>query len=249
MFRADSTRFSGAMLSASSGALAGISPAGSDEPDVGFGALMRELDGEIRTFIAQGSGDDSDFTLSVDARAWLQRQRQGSDLASVVDADGIHSVSPRLSESQQAFVDSVRPWANAAAQRLGVSPDIIAAQAALETGWGARPIRGADGSDSHNLFSIKAGPGWKGETTEIMTTEFEGGIAVKRREKFRSYADKGEAFSDFARLIASNPRYQSALNAGGDVRAYAQALARGGYATDPAYVDKLVRVSAQIGKD
>jgi len=248
MLRADFFSASGSMTSSAAAGAQAVTEARNASGQSGFSGLMRQLNGEIRDYIERGSTDSNDFPLNAEARAWLARQQSVTTTGESVSGLDMRAAGP-LSEAQKRFVENLTPWASEAAQRLGVAPDIIAAQAALETGWGTRPLRQADGSDSHNLFSIKAGPGWKGETTEVLTTEFEGGIAVKRRERFRSYADKGEAFRDFARLIAENPRYQSALNSGRDARAYAEALSRGGYATDPAYVDKLVRISAQVQGD
>ena len=59
-------------------------------------------------------------------------------------------------------------------------------------------------------------------------------------------SDRASAFRDYAQLLATNPRYRAALNAGGDARAFAQGLAQGGYATDPAYAEKLAHVATRI---
>jgi flagellar protein FlgJ len=40
----------------------------------------------------------------------------------------------------------------------------------------------------------------------------------------------------------SSPRYRSVVASGGDAKGFAQGLQRAGYATDPAYADKLARV-------
>jgi flagellum-specific peptidoglycan hydrolase FlgJ len=52
--------------------------------------------------------------------------------------------------------------------------------------------------------------------------------------------------SDYVRLLSDSPRYAAALNTGTDVRAFATALQRAGYATDPRYADKLVAVAAKL---
>jgi flagellar protein FlgJ len=144
-----------------------------------------------------------------------------------------------------AFAERMRPHAEAASQATGVPAPFILGQAALESGWGAREIPG-----SHNLFGIKAGAGWSGATVEAATTEYEGGEPVKRVEKFRAYGSYAEGFADYARLLAANPRYAAALEHGGDASAFAQGLAQGGYATDPAYAEKLTRVinSTRLGR-
>ena len=142
----------------------------------------------------------------------------------------------------QKFVDAMLPEAMEASKATGVPARFILGQAALESGWGKSEIRAADGAPSHNLFGIKAGPGWTGKTTSVTTTEYVNGVARKQVEKFRAYDSYAEGFSDYARLIANNPRYAAAVTPGNDAAGVAQGLARGGYATDPAYAAKLTRV-------
>lgn len=200
-----------------------------------FGALFGEVRVEIANFIANGSEEPAGATaLSAEGR--LQQARVMAATASG-GSDG---------EELQAFAAAVAPMAREAGQRLGVAPEVITAHAALESGWGQRPLRHPDGADTHNLFGIKAGGSWSGDVASAATTEYENGVAQPRTERFRSYADTASAFKDFSRLLLSNPRYHGALNTGNDVRAYGQGLMRGGYATDPAYADKLARVVARL---
>lgn len=216
-----------------------------------FSQTFRQLDGEIRDYIANGSRESTDVpALSSAARAYLARlQTPDADAPNPLSA-GLPALagSGSLAEVQagsperQAFLGRIAPWAEEASQQLGVAPDILAAHAALESGWGQRPLRAADGSSTHNLFGLKAGSGWRGGSTDALTTEYEDGVALKKTERFRSYPDAASAFRDFAQLVQTSPRYQGALNTGTDARAYADALARGGYATDPNYADKLVGV-------
>ncbi len=140
------------------------------------------------------------------------------------------------------FVDRLWPEAVGAAKELGVSPHLMIGQAALESGWGRNEIRGADGRNSHNLFGIKAGGNWRGDVVETTTTEFVNGAAQKVTAKFRAYSSYGEAFHDYAKLLRDNSRYASVLENGRDPVAFADALQRSGYATDPLYADKLTRV-------
>lgn len=144
------------------------------------------------------------------------------------------------------FLQAMRPHAEAAARVTGLPAEYILAHAALESGWGAREIRGQDGRPSHNLFGIKAGPSWSGPSVEIMTTEYRHGLPLKQYERFRVYADYAQAFGDYAALLTK--RYGDALRAGADAHAFAQALAAGGYATDPAYAGKLMGVIASIDR-
>lgn len=208
----------------------------------GFTALMRSVDGEVRRFISQGSGASLPAGLTPEAASLRLR------MASAAEAPGGNAVSGAgVPEAERAaFLNRIAPWAEDAGRALGVAPELVAAHAALESGWGRQPLRGADGSDTHNLFGLKATGGWKGGTTDALTTEFSDGEAQKTTERFRRYADLGDAFQDYTRLLRDNPRYRGAINAGQDARAFAQGLAAGGYATDPAYAGKLEQVARQI---
>jgi flagellar protein FlgJ len=146
--------------------------------------------------------------------------------------------------SAQEFVAQHQAAAHAVEQQTGIPAGFLIAQAAHETGWGRRDIRNADGTSSNNLFGIKAGAGWNGPVAEVTTTEYVNGRALKVKQKFRAYASAEESFADYAKLMKGNPRYERALASAssGDARHFAQGLQRAGYATDPAYADKLSRV-------
>jgi len=156
------------------------------------------------------------------------------------------SANTPAKDYKRSFIDRLRPQAEAAAQTTGLPTDFILAHAALESGWGSREIRSADGHTSHNLFGIKAGSNWQGESATAATTEYRQGRAVRVNQGFRSYADYGQAFDDYAHLLGS--RYAPAVNAGKDAHAFTQALAAGGYATDPAYSKKLQAVIASVAR-
>ena len=148
--------------------------------------------------------------------------------------------SARLdSSSPEAFVRSIWPHAQRTAAELGVPAKALVAQAALETGWGRRLV-GGDGS--HNLFGIKA-TGWKGERATTRTHEYVGGVRQTETAQFRAYASPAESFADYVRMLKQNPRYQQALQSGGDVRRFAQALQSAGYATDPSYAAKITAIA------
>jgi flagellar rod assembly protein/muramidase FlgJ len=83
-------------------------------------------------------------------------------------------------------------------------------QAGHETGWGKSEIKHKDGSNSFNLFGIKAGKGWTGKVAEITTTEYINGKPQKVTAKFRAYDSYEDSFRDYARLITDNPRYEKA---------------------------------------
>lgn len=140
------------------------------------------------------------------------------------------------------FVQHHTQAAKAAQQKTGIPAEFMISQAALETGWGRKEIRHADGSPSFNLFGIKAGGNWKGPTADVWTTEYVDGKPQRVKAQFRAYGSYEESFADYARLIKDSPRYAQVVARGQDATAFAQGLQRAGYATDPAYADKLSRV-------
>ncbi|WP_018878983.1 MULTISPECIES: flagellar assembly peptidoglycan hydrolase FlgJ [unclassified Thioalkalivibrio] len=143
------------------------------------------------------------------------------------------------------FVQSLEPLARDAAAELGVEPGILLAQSALETGWGQHVPSRADGQPSFNLFGIKADSRWNGDQVSVGTLEFREGVAQREQARFRAYADPSESFSDYVDFIRNNPRYHRALQAGDDAQ-YIRELQDAGYATDPAYADKVLRLRDQL---
>ncbi len=147
--------------------------------------------------------------------------------------------------SPEEFIATMMPMAEKAARRLGVEPRYLVAQAALETGWGKSMIRQKDGSNSHNLFGIKA-TNWSGESAMARTTEYVNGRAVKQVEGFRAYASFEQSFDDFVSLLQNSDRYQSAVNAGGDSERFVRELQKAGYATDPQYARKVSQIARRM---
>ncbi|MFD2366397.1 flagellar assembly peptidoglycan hydrolase FlgJ [Pseudoduganella sp. GCM10020061] len=140
------------------------------------------------------------------------------------------------------FQDKLEAHAQEASRATGIPAKFMIGQAALESGWGKREIRNADGTSSHNLFGIKAGKGWTGKTTDVVTTEYVNGVAQRKVEKFRAYDSYADSFKDYARLLSNNPRYEKVMASAGDAASFAHGLQRAGYATDPAYGAKLERI-------
>ncbi len=142
-------------------------------------------------------------------------------------------------ETPESFVRELLPHARRAARELGTSPEVLIAQAALETGWGQHMIRGQDGANSFNLFGIKADAGWQGARAVTDTVEFRDGLMRKERAPFRAYDSLAGSFSDYVDFLKSNPRYGEALKQSSDGSAFARELAQAGYATDPDYHRKI----------
>ncbi|WP_111643286.1 flagellar assembly peptidoglycan hydrolase FlgJ [Marinimicrobium alkaliphilum] len=144
--------------------------------------------------------------------------------------------------SPAEFVEHLTPYAEQAAEQLGVDPSVLLAQAALETGWGRHVIHTREGDNSHNLFNIKADRRWDGDSVNVSTLEYRNGVAQQERADFRRYDSYAESFADYVEFLQNNPRYQQALSVADDADAYARELQNAGYATDPAYADKISRI-------
>jgi peptidoglycan hydrolase FlgJ len=160
--------------------------------------------------------------------------------SSVTGATKETAVSASKQTTSGSFIDQVWPYAVEAAKSLGVSPHLLVAHAALESGWGKHELKLENGASSNNLFNIKAGSQWTGKTVEKTVTEYVNGKPVQSQEKFRAYASAADAFADYANLLGSSQRYAGVLNQ--DAEGFVRGLQQGGFATDPAYADKLRRV-------
>jgi flagellar protein FlgJ len=150
-----------------------------------------------------------------------------------------------LSDASTQFQNRMAQHAEEASRATGVPAYLMLGQAALESGWGKREIKAADGTPSNNLFGIKATGGWKGRVVEVPTTEYQNGAVQTKLQKFRVYDSYADAFRDYAKLLRSNPRYENVLANAKDAVGFAQGLQRAGYATDPNYAAKLTRIIQQ----
>jgi len=183
------------------------------------------------------------FTAPTESATQAQTTVSASGAASAANAIANGEVGTR-----RAFLEAIQPAAERAAAALGVSPRALMAQAALETGWGQSIPRNADGSSSFNLFGIKAMGRWQGPSTTQLTTEYVNGEPQRQLDAFRAYGSIDASFSDHSRLLQTSNRYAAARGTGDDIAAYAQALQRGGYATDPEYANKLTAVAGAIDR-
>lgn len=146
-------------------------------------------------------------------------------------------------ETPEDFVKHLWPMAKQAADTLGVAPQMLLAQAALETGWGRAVSRHADGRSSNNLFNIKADARWDGDAVRVATLEYRDGTAVREHARFRSYESYAQSFQDYVAFLRESPRYQQALAVSADGSRFVQELQAAGYATDPEYANKIMGIA------
>ena len=151
----------------------------------------------------------------------------------------LETAVPWAPDSPEAFTRELWPHAVDAAAQLGVAPEVLVAQSALETGWGKKVIQQQTGASSFNLFGIKADHRWQGEHVTVDTLEFRDGIAQREKADFRAYTSIAESMQDYVNFLQNNPRYERALQNSADAGSYLHELQRAGYSTDPEYASKI----------
>ncbi len=195
---------------------------------------------------AIGTGSRSDASVGAEDWSTLDDRWLGTGGVAVDDSAAASAGSAAASalgeRTPEGFVAKIWHHAQKAAQELGVDPRALVAQAALETGWGKRGISRGNGSDSNNLFGIKA-TGWKGDSVSTGTHEYVNGVKTTETASFRAYSSAADSFADYVRLLKNSDRYQQALNAGTDIKGFARGLQKAGYATDPGYAAKIAAIA------
>ncbi|OOZ41504.1 flagellar rod assembly protein/muramidase FlgJ [Solemya pervernicosa gill symbiont] len=224
---------------------------------LGFTDLLVEQLGGAPRSTASNSGEPREFKLP--ARSTIDQVRAMAPRPLVVENPSVDS-QPMTAASQsgnsgkvmpveidrfenpQQFVTALWPHAQQAAEKLGTKPEVLIAQAALETGWGSAITRDEQGNSSRNLFNIKADSRWNGDSAEVSTIEYRDGVALRERASFRAYDGYSDSFNDYVDFLSANPRYQKALEMADNPERYTEELQKAGYATDPNYADKINRI-------
>lgn len=210
-----------------------------ENEDTGFMAM---LDAVAASGELQGVYAEIPQTMAVPGANAPDSGVQGSVTGTAMLSEPLR----RQPENVQRFVAEFGPAAQAASRESGLPAELILAQAALETGWGERRIHTEAGTDSHNLFGIKAGGSWQGDSTTVLTTEYRDGRRMRLEDSFRVYPDQASALRDHAALLTGAQRYAHVTRSP-DAESAARALQEAGYATDPHYADKLISIMSRVG--
>lgn len=153
-----------------------------------------------------------------------------------------------INTGQQQFVNRISAAVKWAADKLKTEPEAIMAIAAHESGWGHRLGTDETGQSSNNLFGIKA-HGWPEERVLYSrTTEYLTENPSTHIEPFRRYPSWSESIMDFAAFLSVNPRYSDAVGKNLDGEQFISEIHRAGYATDPAYTEKVISVLQTVRK-
>lgn len=202
-----------------------------------------------RNTLFRNSALKNNQSLPIKTGEEVEKSQEGSTAKSVNQSHKTpDSATIQLDKNQapldpgKNFVNQLLPFAKKAAKELGVDAKVLLSQAALETGWGKSIIKASDGTNSYNLFNIKADKSWQGQQVEIGTLEFREGLVRKEAAGFRAYTSYQESFDDYVKFIKNNPRYATAMDKAQNPEQYMLELQQAGYATDPDYADKVMKI-------
>ncbi|WNJ94582.1 flagellar assembly peptidoglycan hydrolase FlgJ [Vibrio ruber] len=206
--------------------------------------LSTNIDGGASQTSQESTQPDPLLQALARVRAHQQQTSEQDSMAGVQQSAAV--TEPRRFDSPESFIRTLKPYAEKAARVLGVDASVLLAQAALETGWGTKVVANARGS-SHNLFNIKADRSWQGDKVATQTLEYADQTPVIEKASFRAYDSYQDSFDDYVNFLKKNPRYITALNTHqGDPTSFIEGIHQAGYATDPNYADKVLRVRSQI---
>lgn len=197
--------------------------------------------GLAKVFEQQLGGEQQvvpDGDLSLSGRKSFHVQQVGATPVAKAAAAPAEARQEWLPGSPEEFIRDLWPAAQQMADKLGVTPEVLIAQAALETGWGRKMPDSAQGS-SMNLFGIKADSRWKGQSVQVSTLEYREHVAVREQASFRAYDSTEKSMEDYVAFLQENPRYETALKHAADPQRFLTELQEAGYATDPRYAEKI----------
>ncbi|MDR2687999.1 MAG: glucosaminidase domain-containing protein [Oscillospiraceae bacterium] len=153
------------------------------------------------------------------------------------------SAAGAATQAQKDFIARVGAMASADMKQSGVLASLTVAQAILESGWGASTLT----VKANALFGIKADARWKGRVYSITTQEcYDGVTFVNELATFRAYDNWEHSLADHSAFLRASSRYAAVIGER-DYRKACNAIQRAGYATDPGYANKLIKLIETYG--
>ena len=135
------------------------------------------------------------------------------------------------------FIDKIVPMVLEDYKVSGILPSLTIAQAILESGWGTSELT----IKANNLFGIKAFNDWKGKIYNINTKEYTSdGNIYNANANFKSYDSWKGGIEDHSVLLLGN-RYVK-VRAAKNYKDACSEVYKAGYATDPNYPSKLIKL-------
>jgi flagellum-specific peptidoglycan hydrolase FlgJ len=135
--------------------------------------------------------------------------------------------------SRAEYIERYKDIAVAHAEKYGIPASIKMAQGILESGDGNGTL--ARRGNTHFNIKVKPSDNWRGEVIHHDDD--------RPNEAFRAYSTAEESWIDHSEYLNSQPRYDSLFRYDAtDYRSWARGLKNCGYATDPLYAEKLIRI-------
>lgn len=189
-----------------------------------------ELDNVNGSYLSRGQGGRA---IRYSLRFWLPRwEVDGPGTGWFMDLRRIESPKPVEPDQKAPAYEPTWKAVEAVARHAGSRwPQVVAAQWALESGWGKHT------SGKNNFFGIKGTPG-----TARQTKEFLNGKWVTITDTFRDYATPEASIEDLIRLWYKDYRGFKGVNRAQSWPECCHLLRSEGYATDPNYPTKLIKL-------
>ena len=214
-------------------------------------SLKESTDNQAASYSEVGVHDDSTSQMNLQSEEVLEEKQPSLEDSSKIAVLTNSSVTTssyqeaddpsEIDQNQRHFLSAIKQGAMDGAKE-GILPSITAAQAILESGWGSSELAKAP---NNNLFGIKDSEDWHGEIVTVPTQEFLNGDYITVNAAFRKYATWNDSVVDHAKFFTSTEwrkdNYRKVVNET-DYRIAAQELKNAGYATDPNYPGKLIRL-------
>ena len=214
-------------------------------------SLKESTDNQAASYSEVGVHDDSTSQMNLQSEEVLEEKQTSLEdsskiavltnssvtISSYQEADNLSEID----QNQSHFLSAIKQGAMDGAKE-GILPSITAAQAILESGWGSSQLAKAP---NNNLFGIKDSEDWHGAIVTVPTQEYLNGDYITVNAAFRKYASWNDSVVDHAKFFTSTEwrkdNYRKVVNET-DYRIAAQELKNAGYATDPNYPGKLIRL-------
>ncbi|MBL7712666.1 MAG: glucosaminidase domain-containing protein, partial [Chitinophagaceae bacterium] len=144
---------------------------------------------------------------------------------------GAQAQSKSFDDKAKAYIKQYGSWAIEEQQRVGIPASITLAQGIYETGAGESELA----TQANNHFGIKCKKEWQGATFAHTDDA--------PNECFRKYPTARDSYKDHSDYLKKSARYAElfALERA-DYEAWAKGLKKCGYATNPAYAQKLIKM-------
>ena len=214
-------------------------------------SLKESTDNHAASYSEVGVHDDSTSQMNLQREEVLEEKQTSLEDSSKITVLTNSSVTTssyqeaddlsEIDQNQRHFLSAIKQGAMDGAKE-GILPSITAAQAILESGWGSSELAKVP---NNNLFGIKDSEDWHGEIVTVPTQEYLNGDYITVNAAFRKYASWNDSVVDHAKFFTSTEwrkdNYRKVVNET-DYRIAAQELKNAGYATDPSYPGKLIRL-------